>query len=242
MTVTALDETVARVRRASLRARLVGTAVLLVLLVGAGGTGWWAWDAGHLDTRRVLVTGTVRVDGGQVEALARAAALGTPLAAVDVGAVHDQVAAMPLVLDVAVERRWPRTLEVVVTERVAVAAVPSGGGGVDVVDEQGVVLATQPEPPPGVPVLLVDVDRDGADTLAAARTVLAAMPVELQQRTSEVSATSPADVRSVVDGTEVRWGTAAQAARKVEVLTGLMASIPGSMYDVSAPSAPAVTP
>lgn len=242
MSVTWLDDTVAGMRRASLRARLAGTAVLLAVLAALGGAGWWAWDAGHLDTRRVVVTGTVRVDAAQVEAVAAAAAAGTPLAAVDVGAVHDQVAAMPLVLDVAVERRWPRTLEVVVTERVAVAAVPAAGGGVDVVDEHGVVLATQPDPPPGVPLLRVDVQRDGPDTLAAARAVLAAMPVELQQRTGEVSATSPADVRLVVDGKQVRWGTADDSGRKVEVLTALMAGVPGSVYDVSAPSAPAVTP
>jgi cell division protein FtsQ len=242
VSVTWLGDTVARGRRRSLRARLAGTALLLAGAGALAGTGWWAWDAGHLDTRRVLVTGTVRVDAAQVEAIGAAAAAGTPLVAVDVGAVHEQVAAMPLVLEVAVERRWPRTLEVVVTERVAVAAVPSPGGGVDVVDEEGVVLATQPEPPPGVPLLRVDVQRDGADTLAAARTVLAAMPVELQQRTSEVSATSPADVRLVVDGTQVRWGTAADSERKVEVLAGLMAGVPGSVYDVSAPSAPAVTP
>ncbi len=172
------------------------------------------------------MTGTVRVDAAQVEAIAGQAALGRPLAVVDVGSVREQVAAMPLVLEVAVERRWPRTLEVVVTERVAVAAVPAAGG-VAVVDEQGVVLATQPEPPPGVPLLRVDVERDGAGTLAAARAVLAAMPVQLQQRTGEVSATSPADVRLVVDGKQVRWGTAEDSARKVEVLTGLLATVPG---------------
>lgn len=240
--MTWLDDRVAGLRGTTLRARLVGTLVLLLVLAVAGGAGWWAWDTGRLDTRRVLVTGTTRVDAAQVEAMAAAAALGRPLAAVDVGSVEDQVAALPLVLEVAVERRWPRTLEVVVTERVAVAAVPSGGGGVDVVDEHGVVLATQADPPPGVPLLRVDVERDGADTLAAARTVLAALPVELQQRTGEVSATSPADVRLVVDGKQVRWGTAERSERKVEVLTGLLSAVPGSVYDVSAPSAPAVTP
>lgn len=242
MSVTWLEDRVHGVREASLRSRLVGTAVLLVVLGVLGGAGWWAYDAGHLDTRRVVVTGTTRVDAAQVDAVAAAASAGTPLPMVDVGSVHEQVAAMPLVLDVRVERRWPRTLEVVVTERVAVAAVPGPGGGVDVVDEHGVVLASQPDPPPGVPLLRVDVAAAGTDTLAAARAVLAAMPVELQQRTGEVSAASPADVRSVVDGKQVRWGTGADAERKVEVLTGLLASVPGSVYDVSAPSAPAVTP
>ena len=215
MSVTWLEEKVAGARAASLRARLVGAGVLLALVGAVAGTGWWAWDAGHLDTRQVLVVGTTRVDAAQVEAIAVQASQGRPLPAVDVGAIHDQVAAMTLVLDVAVERRWPRTLQVVVTELVAVAAVPGAGGGVDVVDEHGVVLASQPDPPAGVPLLRVDVERDGADTLAAARVVLAALPVPLQQRTGEVSATSPADVRLVVDGKQVRWGTAADSVRKV---------------------------
>ena len=242
MSVTWLEEKVAGARAASRRARLLGAVVLLGILAAVAAVGWWAWDAGHLDTRRVVVTGTVRVDAAEVEAVAVQASQGRPLPAVDVGSVHDQVAAMPLVLRVAVERRWPRTLEVVVVERVAVAAVPGAGGGVDVVDAHGVVLASQPDPPAGVPLLRVDVERDGADTLAAARAVLSALPVSLQQRTGEVSATSPADVRLVVDGKQVRWGTAADSARKVEVLTGLIASVPGSVYDVSAPSAPAVIP
>lgn len=241
MSVTWLDDRVASVRAASRRARLVGAGVLLGLVGVLAGVTWWAWDAGHLDTREVVVSGTVRVPAEQVSGLA-ADAVGTPLVAVDVGEIADRVRELPLVLDVDVQRHWPRTLDVVVTERVAVAAVPGAGGGYDVVDDEGVVLASSPEPPPEVPLLRVDVERDGTDTLAAARTVLSALPLELQQRTSDLSATSPADVRLVVDGHEVRWGTAADSPRKAEVLVGLMSSVPGTVYDVSAPAAPAVVP
>lgn len=235
-----MEDRLAGVRATSVRARVVGVTVLLVLLSLAGAVTWWAWDAGHLDTRQVVVTGTDRVPVEQVQELA-AVAVGTPLPAVDVGAVRDSIAELPLVLEVHVERRWPRTLGVVVTERVAVAVVP-GGGGFQVVDAEGVVLAEAPEPPPEVPLLRVDVERDGTDTLSAARTVLAALPVELQRRTSDLSATSPADVRLVVDGKQVRWGTAEESRRKAEVLVGLMSEVPASVYDVSAPSAPAVVP
>lgn len=241
MSVTWLDDRVADVRRVSLRARLVGAGVLLLVLGALAGLTWWAWDAGHLDTRAVVVTGTDRVPAEQVQALA-ADAVGTPLAAVDVGAVADRVRELPLVLDVQVERRWPRTLGVVVTERVAVAAVPAAGGGFDVVDADGVVLASGDTPPAEVPLLTVDVTRAGTDTLAAARHVLAALPRQMQGRTSDLSATSPADVRLVVDGKDVRWGGSEDSARKVEVLQGLMQTVPASVYDVSAPSAPAVTP
>lgn len=241
MSVTWLDDRVAGVRAASLRARLVGTGVLLLVVGMVAGLAWWAWDAGHLDTRVVQVSGTERIPAEQVQALA-AQAVGTPLVAVDVGAIDEAVRELPLVLDVQVERRWPRTLGVVVTERVAVAVVPSAEGGFDVVDDEGVVLATSATPPPEVPLLRVDVEQAGTDTLAAAREVLAALPVDLQRRTTDLSATSPADVRLVVDGADVRWGTAADSDRKVDVLLGLMETVPASVYDVSAPGAPAVRP
>lgn len=235
-----MEDRLAGVRATSLRARVLGVSLLLLLTGVLGGLTWWAWDAGHLDTRQVVVTGTDRVPVEQVQELA-AVAVGTPLPAVDVGAVEDSVAELPLVLEVHVERRWPRTLGVVVVERVAVAVVP-GGVGYQVVDAEGVVLAEAAEPPPEVPLLRVDVERDGTDTLSAARTVLAALPVDLQRRTSDLSATSPADVRLVVDGKQVRWGTAEQSERKAEVLQGLLAEVQASLYDVSAPSAPAVVP
>lgn len=241
MSVTWLDDRIAGVRAASLRARLVGTGVLLLVVGVAAGVTWWAWDAGHLDTRVVQVSGTERIPAEQVQAIA-AQAVGTPLVQVDVGAIEAGVRELPLVLDVQVERRWPRTLGVVVTERVAVAVVPSSGGGFDVVDAEGVVLATSQTPPAEVPLLHVDVEAAGTDTLAAAREVLAALPVDLQRRTTDISATSPADVRLVVDGTDVRWGTSADSDRKVEVLVGLMDTVPASVYDVSAPGAPAVLP
>ncbi|WP_380168553.1 cell division protein FtsQ/DivIB [Jannaschia sp. R86511] len=241
MSVTWLDDRVAGVRAASLRARLVGTGVLLLVLAVVSGAAWWAWDAGHLDTRVVEVSGTDRVPVEQVQALAEQA-VGTPLVAVDVGAIDAAVQELPLVLDVEVERRWPRTLGVVVTERVAVAVVPADEGGYEVVDADGVVLATATEPPPDVPLLRVDVEAAGTDTLAAARDVLAALPADLQRRTTDISAASPADVRLVVDGADVRWGTAADSDRKVEVLLGLLDSVPASVYDVSAPGAPAVRP
>lgn len=241
MSVTWLPDRLSGVRAASRRTRLVGAAVLLAVLAGVAGLGAWAWFGGHLDTGRIVVTGTERVPAAQVRDIA-AVTLGTPLPVVDVAAVTAAVGELPLVLRVDVERRWPRTLEVVVTERVAVAAVPAEAGGFDVVDAEGVVMSTGPEPPAALPVLRVDVERDGADTLAAARAVLASLPPDLRARSSELSATSPADVRLVVDGRQVRWGTAANGERKAQVLQNLMASVPGSQYDVSAPGAPAVVP
>lgn len=241
MSVTWLEDRVAGVRDTAWRGRVVGAAVLLVLTAALGGAAWWAWDTGRLDTAQVTVTGTERTDALLVHDLA-AGALGKPLLLVDVGAISTAVTGLPLVLEARVERRWPRTLEVHVVERVAVAAVPAPGGGYRLLDLEGVVLAELDEPPAAVPVLSVDVDRAGVESLEAAREVLQALPADLQRRVSDVSADSPADVRLVVDGKPVRWGSATEPARKVAVLEQLLAGVPASSYDVSAPGAPAVRP
>ncbi len=52
MSVTWLEDTVADLRAGRRRARLLGAVVLLAVVAGLAGAGWWAWDAGHLDTRR----------------------------------------------------------------------------------------------------------------------------------------------------------------------------------------------
>lgn len=240
MSVTWLEDRVAGVRGAARRGRVVGVVVFLLLSAALVGAGWWAWDTGRLDTAQVVVVGTQRTEALAVHDLADGA-LGTPLLLVDVGSIAADVAALPLVREARVERRWPRTLEVNVTERVAVAAVPAPGG-YQLLDLEGVVLAELTEPPAEVPVLDVDVDRAGVRTLRAARSVLASLPSEVQRRTSAVSADSPADVRLVLDGKDVRWGSSSDNERKLEVLQRLMASVPAAMYDVSAPGAPAVRP
>lgn len=241
MSVTWLEDRVAGVRAAGRRGRLVGAAVLAAVLLVLAAALWWTVDAGHLDTAAVVVEGTERTDAQAVHDLG-ATALGTPLALVDVGRVAQEVEELPLVLSAQVERRWPRTLEISVTERVAVAAVPEAGGGFTLLDPEGVVLGRLTEAPAEVPVLRVDVEAAGLPTLEAARAVLAALPEDMQRRTSDVSATSPADVRLVVDGKDVRWGSATDPERKLAVLRELMSQVPASVYDVSAPGAPATRP
>lgn len=240
MTVTWIEDRVAEVRTGARRGRVVGLVVVATVLAAVLGVGWWALGAGHLDTRAVVVTGTQRTDPALVDALG-ATALGTPLALVDVGAIADGVEELPLVLHAQVVRQWPRTLRVEVEERVAVAAVPAPGG-YELLDSEGVVLARSTEPPLEVPVLRVDVALAGAASLEAARSVLGSLPLDVQQRTSDVSADSPADVRLVVDGKDVRWGAATQPEQKLAVLLDLLARVDATTYDVSAPRAPATRP
>lgn len=240
---TGLSTALARARRRRVRARLIGAAVFLVLLAGAVGGGWYAWDSGAVDVHAVSVVGATRTGDDAVRD-AVGDIVGTPMPLVDTQLVAERVAGLPLVVGVSVSRRWPDTVVVRVTERQPLAAVPSGDGLV-VVDREGVTLEQVPGPgaqaPDGLPVVAVDLAA-GAGPLVAAATVARGLPADLAARTSSVSAVSEADVRLVVDGAQVMWGTARDGEAKAAVLRELMARYPASVYDVSAPGAPATRP
>jgi cell division protein FtsQ len=150
------------------------------------------------------------------------------------------------VQSVDVVRSWPSTLVVPVHERQAVAAVPSTAGGVDLVDGDGTVLVHVANAPAGVPTLDVDVPTAGSAALQAAIAVNATLSTEVRSRVSSISATSPDAVSlQLTDGPRVVWGDDGRPERKAEVLLRLLqdpTASRGSVLDVSAPDAPAVTP
>ncbi|PPK95233.1 cell division protein FtsQ [Kineococcus xinjiangensis] len=193
--------------------------------------------------REVRVTGTERVPVGDVLALAERRR-GEQLLRVDVSALAAEVAALPLVAQVRVERNWPDGLVVRVQERRAVAAVPNGDGRFRVVDEEGTVLAVSETVPAAVPLVDVDLATAGRATLRSVLEVLGGLPRELR---AEVGSTGARSRDSVVltlrSGTTVHWGSPERGARKAEVLAVLLrseATRDAERLDVSAPDHPAV--
>ncbi|HZI96557.1 MAG TPA: FtsQ-type POTRA domain-containing protein [Actinomycetales bacterium] len=230
------------VRRFAARARTARWVALRPLLAAtsvAGAVALLAWvvlATPLLAVRSVEVVGTERVPSAEVAALADED-LGTPLARVDTGALADRVEDLAMVRSAEVVRAWPSTLEVRVVERVPLAAVPSPGG-IDILDAEGVVLATVPEPPPDLPLVEVDVPSAGADALRETTTVLQALPDDLRAQVERAGAASPDSVTLVLrGGAQVVWGSADDAAMKAEVLRVLL-SQPADVYDVSSPTTP----
>ncbi len=225
----------ARARAARWRSRRPGllAAGLVVVLVALGVVGW----AGPvLVVRSVTVTGVAGAQAGQVRT-AGDAARGTPLLQVDTGALAEQVGGLPFVAGVQVERAWPSTLRLVVTPREPAAAVPRTAGGYRLVDAGGVVYAVVSRPPKGVPVVKVPLSGDSRAALTAALTVLDGLPPALRRTVSQVSATTPDDVRMRVGGSKVVWGSADQTPFKARVLSDLMRRR-ATVYDVSSPHTP----
>jgi cell division protein FtsQ len=224
----------ARTERSGRRRRRLRTVgVALLWLLPLAGLAWVLLASPWLAVASVEVTGNGRLTAEQVVEAA-AVEPGTPLASLDVGDVQERVRALAPVADVRVGRGWPSTLRVEVTERVAVAAVPRRDA-VQLVDEDGVVFATEPTAPAGVPTL--ELERPARDDPAtrAALAVRAELPDELATQVGVVRATTPDDVELVLtDGRTVVWGAPGRADTKAPALAALL-RMPGTVYDVSAP-------
>jgi cell division protein FtsQ len=218
-------------------------AVVLLVVVAAGASLYSPWTT----VRRISVSGTHRIDPASVTGLL-ADQRGRPLLLVDTGALQARVRALGLVAGVSVQRQWPGGLLVVVRERQAVAAVPSGAG-VRLVDVDGVEVATAAQAPAGLPVVQVDLATARPGSLPAVLEVLKGLPPSLSTQVSAIGAGSPDSVwLTLVDGSRVLWGSSADTPNKAVVLSRLRVAAQlagargrGRQYDVSAPDAPAVS-
>ncbi|MFE1317857.1 cell division protein FtsQ/DivIB [Kitasatospora phosalacinea] len=244
------DGATARPPRLRLSRRGVGVLVALGALV-VGGLGWTVFFSSALDVRGVAVQG---LDSGKLTQQDVERALGGtasgPLARVDLDEARAEVAKVPRVASVEVWRGWPHTLRVKVTERRAVAAIQRDGGGFVQVDARGVEFATEPQPPPGVPVVALQLSGPAQDAVAvidrptlvrSAVTVAAGLPPDVAKQAGSLTVYSYDDIRlQLASGATVRWGSAEETPRKAAVLTALLGQ-KASNYDVSAPDAPAVS-
>jgi cell division protein FtsQ len=214
--------------------RKVWLTAAAVLCLGA--LGWVLLASPWLAVKTIEVSGTDRLPADRVREMA-AVANGVPLARLDTQSLARDISELPVVASVSLERDWPSTLRITVTERVPIAAVPAKGG-VELVDGDGVVIDKVSKPPKGLPVVDVDVRKAGAHTLREAETVLRSLPPELRKQVTRVSATSQDSVTLTLSGGRtVLWGSADDEARKAEVLAILLRT-KAKVYDVSAPDMP----
>ena len=229
----------ARSRRRRLRSFLYGClAVLALAACGAA-----IWLVGWSDVTRLV---TVRVEGAdgqlaeQVSSTADAP-IGEQLIWVDTDAVAARVGQLPELASVSAHRSWPRTLVLLVKERVPAATIRTDGSWW-LVDASGVLFGRADAKPAGLPTLEAPADTEAAATRAAGVAVLTGMTNQLRKLVETVSAHSPADVRlTLTSGAKVMWGGPDDSAEKAAVLLALLAE-DATTYDVSAPSRPAITP
>ncbi|WP_066888156.1 cell division protein FtsQ/DivIB [Carbonactinospora thermoautotrophica] len=218
----------------ALRPALIGLGLLALL----GALAWVVYVSPALAARRIEVVGTRRVSAEEVRRLAEPE-LGRPLARADVRGVERRVGRLRPVAAVHVVRAWPHTLRVQVTERQVAAVVPDGDRYA-LVDRAGVRFGEVSTVPPGVPVIQAAAGQQDAAALRGALDILAALPPSILRQVRSVRANTPDDVVLRLSGdVTVRWGSAERSADKATVLAALLRQ-KGTVYDVSAPDAPAV--
>jgi len=229
--------------RRRLRVLLILGGVFLVALMA-----WGATRSPLLDVDRVRITGTVHTTPADIGA-ASGIHNGMAMIDVDSGGAAARLRAIPWILRAHVERHWPATVTITVVERVPVAAVPAKAG-VAVVDATGRVLATQPAPPPGVPVLLGLPPAGPASTRIGGRAadllaVVQAMPPQVAQRVAAIAAADGGQVELRLKPSGiVRLGSPDQLAQKMLATQTVLTQVDLTrlaVLDVRVPASPAIT-
>jgi len=225
-------------RVATRRRRRRTRRTVFVVLVGCL-IGWLVWLIGFssvLGVRQIDVDGVALVSADDV---IRAAGLATgqPMIRVSPATLADSITeTLPEVLSVTVDRQWPGTVALHVTERIAVFQV-AVGDQFGMVSADGTVFHFGDMKPH---LLVARVMVGDPALLSEVAAVVVSLPAELTPHVLHVSAATRDSVTVQLDESRlVVWGSASQGALKAEVLLALL-SVPGSVYDVSAPTSPAV--
>ncbi len=192
-----------------------------------------------LGVRTVQVSGTAALTPDQVR-LAAEVPLGTPMLRLDTDGIKSRVANLSRVATVAIDREWPSTILIEVTERKP-AATFAGPGGVHLVDATGVDFATVAAAPAGLPTIAVPHVGPNDPATRAVFAVLAAMPAQLRPQLATIGAQTPGSVTfTLTTGKTVIWGDTDDSAKKAAVLAALLTQR-GKVYDVSAPDLPTIS-
>lgn len=240
-------------RRVRIPLRAPGRRSLIIITIVAvllGAFGVWALYASNwLRLERVEATGTRVLTPHEVVAAARAP-MSEPLVSVDTDELARRLRArLPRIKTVDVERSWPHTIGLKVTERTPELLMQAGGEFVEV-DAEGVRFATVRTAPQGVPLLEMtasdspSLHRFGIDRLRrAAVEVTRDLPTAVRKDVHKVRVRSyDAVTLELTGGRTVAWGSREEGAEKAKVLTALLkAAHGGRHFDVSVPSAPAVS-
>ncbi|MDO5094387.1 MAG: FtsQ-type POTRA domain-containing protein [Propionibacteriaceae bacterium] len=221
-------------RRRQRRARLLILSAVASVLVLVGVATWLFGFSSVFAAKQVRVTGVSLLSEDQVSQVA-AVDLGRPLATLDLGNVRERVATLAPVDEVKVERRFPDTVEITITER-TLSYLWSDGTTLRWVDSEGVVFHEGGEPPAGM--VTAQVDAPDQRLLQDVSTVVQAVVPVLGERITLVRATAVDQIEiRLDDGDTVVWGSADESELKAQVLAVLLKQ-EASVYDVSAPEAP----
>jgi cell division protein FtsQ len=213
---------------------IVLVGVLLIALIGSAV--WLVWFSSVLTAQQVHISGLKTLTKAQVSEQA-GVPMGVPLARQDLSGIAGRVASFPQAEHVVVERSWPNTVDIVVTERTPVFAVRYANLYV-LVDKNGIPYLTVTEQPGSLP--LAAASKDDRASLLEIATVSRELSKKLRSQVVTIRADSPYALVLVLDnGVEIAWGTSEQSKLKGEVALALLEQGPKAI-DVSSPHHPAI--
>lgn len=215
------------------RTALVAVGVIVLAFAGLVGLVY----SPIMAVQEIRVEGASRTDPQQIEA-ALGDLVGQPIATVTDAAVGDDLEQFVTLQSYVVDVVPPGTIIVRVVEREPVLVV-AGDDGDRLLDPAGVDLG--PVADESLP-RLEDVEV-GTDAFEAVVAAVVAMPDDLLERVTSVTATTTDDIQmTLADGSTVVWGSAEESDLKADVLAALVEAAAGETvtFDVSAPEHPVV--
>ena len=204
------------------------------LLVVLSVVAWWSlYQSKWFIAQEVSISGNSRLTVEQISATA-AVPIGNSLMSINPGLITEQLQALPEIKVATVERGWPHSILITVTERtpIAVAATVSG---YNLIDEEGLNAGVVAAPPAGLIVISAQPD---SPAMTNAISALAAIPAEWAI-TGLSATTQDSVVATLGNGVVITFGSGERAADKVEVAQALMEK-GYTVINVSAPDAPTV--
>jgi cell division protein FtsQ len=231
-----------RFRRRRFTQRLVALRPVLIGVAAAAlvcGVVWLFLFSSVLAAENVEVTGTDVLTPARIRAVADVP-LGEPLARIDPDVIQARVEDLVAVASVDVSRCWPETVCIDITEREAVAVVDREGR-LWGLDAHGILFREYDKRPVELPLVKMKATT-GADALAEAAQIVAALPASLARRVDHLDVQTVDEISlRLRDGALVIWGSADDSANKVRVLAPLLEARPqATEYNVSVAGSPTV--
>jgi cell division protein FtsQ len=207
---------------------------LIWLLVIVAVVTWWSlYQSKWFIAQEVTITGNSRLSVEQISATA-AVPIGNSLMSINPGVISQQLQTLPEIKVATVERGWPHSILITVTERTPIA-VAATATGFNLIDADGLNAGVVAAPPAGLVVISAQPD---SPAMTNAIQALAAIPAEWAI-TGLSAPTQDSVFVTLGNGVVVTMGSGERAADKVEVAQALIEK-GYTIINVSAPDAPTV--
>ncbi|CAB4333687.1 unannotated protein [freshwater metagenome] len=206
---------------------------LLVVIVVA--TWWSLYQSKWFIAQEVKISGNSRLTVEQIAAAA-AIPIGNSLMSINTGTVTSQIVALPEIKSATVERGWPHSILITITERTPIA-VAATAEGYNLIDSDGMNAGVVAAPPPGLLIISAQPD---SPAMTSAIQALAAIPANWKLIGLR-AVTQDSVIATLEGGVVITFGSGERASDKVDVAQALMEK-GYTLINVSAPDAPTVLP